>query len=131
MNENPANTTTPADELKKKAELKKAGVETELEKLQTSIATLRAFVSKWYEILAPFDYSASAYHHPTISFYSFGEANKDSKAIARSLGNDGWKREKNPHTCGAINWVKEIDGVKLTIHEAEKVDMKLIQEVKL
>lgn len=54
-----------------------------------------------------------------------------AKEIARLFGANGWKRVPHGHSCGAINWIKEFEGFKLTIEYAENLKPTLIEQVKI
>lgn len=95
---------------------------------EKEIADMRAWLLRNRERIAPFIFCTSG---RTICFYSFIRTEGQQKDIAKAFGKDGWKREKDSHTCGALHWFKEFDGVTLKIHEAEIVKFNPIDEVKL
>lgn len=55
---------------------------------------------------------------------------RDHREVAKLFGAEGWIRERNPHSCGSIDWVKVVDGVRLKIEGAEHAP-ELKKEVRL
>jgi hypothetical protein len=99
---------------------------------EKEMAILRKFFEKHRETLSPFGWTCYAWNDLEIKFgrYDFNGC-KDPKAIARAFGADGWTRKHNRSACGAIDWFKVVDGVILTIEDAENIKPKLIDNVKL
>lgn len=98
--------------------------------LEQTIATCRAFMEKHKETLAPFEWSMFGYD-PSCTFYSWNQPEGYPKNIAKAFGADGWTRVHDPHTCGSVNWLKQIDGITITLKEAENIKPTLRTEVKL
>lgn len=109
-------------------EKKFADQENRFSTTETTIALLREFFKKHRDLLAPFDWTCYGWGDPDMSF-SVSDR-QQAKDIAAAFGKGGWTRERDPYTCGYINWIKEFDGVEITIKGAE-VAPKLIEEVKL
>lgn len=95
---------------------------------EAKIATLREFIVKYREPLSLFPNWKAFGFHGDIDFSNYEEKHKE---IARAFGADGWTRKKHSYTCGAINWEKTLDGVKITIECAETVKFNPIEQVKL
>ena len=102
--------------------------EKKFQQQEKKIADMRAWLERNRERLGHYGWSIC---DRTVNFYSFLRSEGQQKDIARAFGKDGWKREKDDYTCGAIHWVKEFDGATLKIHEAEIVKLNPIDEVKL
>lgn len=96
-------------------------------KLELAIATLRRFMVKHHDTLAPFRWKAYGWD-TEIKFDTYNDAPKE---IAKAFGSNGWTRKHDRFSCGSINWEKEVDGCKLIIECAENIKPKLIDEVKL
>ena len=93
-------------------------------------ATLRAFFEKHREAISPFHWRAYGWCDTEIVFNHYSDSGKE-KEIARAFGKDGWKRVADRFACGAIKWVKELDGCQLIIENAESLKPSLIETVKL
>lgn len=106
-----------------------SGQEAQLVKQEQVAANLRAFFAKHREALSPFVWKCYGWDDEVE--FDIGYSNPVAKPIARAFGADGWTRKANSYTCGAINWHKTVDGVRLTIRNAESLKPKLIAEVKL
>lgn len=107
-----------------------------LESVEKNLGQIREFIRKHKSaLLLCENWTVGPTHYPTLTIRSgYGEQSKaafNPKMIARSLGAEGWKREKNSYTCGQIDWKKTIDGVQVEIAGAEYIAPKLIEEVKL
>ena len=103
-------TETTVDEIQEKFDTQ----ERRFAELEQHVSNLREFFAKYRDAIAPFSWSC--YGFDAISFYAGTEHYKTEnkpKAIARAFGADGWTREFNSSTCGAVNWLKTIDGVVL------------------
>jgi hypothetical protein len=125
---NPAINETTTQPEPSEADKKFEATESEFKEKEVKIAALRAFLVKYREPLSLFlNWKAFAFHGD-IDFSNYDSKQKE---IARAFGADGWVRKKHSYTCGAINWEKTLDGVKLTIESAEQINPKLIEEVKL
>lgn len=97
--------------------------------VENSLATCRAFWAKHRETLLRFSY---------FGFYGWDEKfgitatdRAHAMEIAKSFGEEGWKREFDSSICGRVNWVKTVDGMEITIHGAEMVKPTLNETVKL
>lgn len=100
--------------------------------VEKCLATLRAFIAKFKEQIAPFEFHAyESSGTPHINFDCTYGNKEQQKNIANALGKDGWTRERDNFTCGRINWSKVIDGVEVKITGAEHQNPALIKEVKL
>lgn len=93
-------------------------------------AVLRAFFEKHRETIAPFKWRAYGWCDTEIEFQSYSK-HPMAKEIANAFGKNGWRRVPNRHSCGAIDWRKDLDGCVLIIKTAEQLEPKVIEEVKL
>ena len=110
-----------------KVRLKFEGQEKTFLEVETTLATCRAFFAKHREALAAFEWRCWGWDNE-IKFSHY--YNEDPKSIAKAFGASGWTREHDRHSCGAINWKKQLDGMTLIIEGAESIKPKLIEEVK-
>ncbi len=102
-------------------------------KTEHCIAVLRAFFAKHAAALEQIDFRAYGWNDTvvTINNRTWGENPLTPTQIAALFGQTGWNRKHSTYTCGAVDWVKELDGCTLTIENAESIKPKLIDEVKL
>ena len=135
MNETTTPTTQPdnedAQELLRAINKKFDDQEKRFTDTEANLATLRAFFLKHREALSPFTWSCYGWADTDIDFHCPGWPEQKAKDIARALGADGWTRKRSPHTCGSIDWHKEMDGCHLIIRNAENINPKLVETVKL
>lgn len=101
-------------------------------KTESCIAALRAFFSKHAASLEQFSWRAYGWNDKeiTVDSHQYGEKRLTPKEIAALFGLDGWVRQHSTFACGAIDWVKHLDGCVLKIENAESIRPKLIEEVK-
>lgn len=102
-------------------------VEKRFRDIEKNLALTREFLTKHREKIEQHTFRAYGWDNEIV-FYGYDQ---DSKAIARAFGSEGWTRQHDSYSCGAINWHKEVDGIKLKIENAENIKPKLIEAVKL
>lgn len=125
---NPALPTITPEEIEKRFKAQ----EDKFVVIEKCLATLRAFLAKFKEQIAPFEFHAYESSGAPHIYFDCTYNNKDQqKNIATALGKEGWEREKDNFTCGRINWSKVVDGVEIKITGAEHLNPNLIKEVKL
>jgi hypothetical protein len=84
---------------------------------ESTLAKCRAFWDKHQDTLMRFRPDMVYGFLLQCEFPSYAN---DPKEVAKAFGPHGWVRQKNAHTCGVIDWTKEVDGVTLIIRGAEK-----------
>jgi hypothetical protein len=106
--------------------------EENFKKTERCIAALRAFFAKHAAALEQIEWRAYGWNEKEISINhrTWGENPLEPKQIASLFGLDGWTRRHNSGSCGAVNWLKELDGCTLIIENAESIKPKLIETVK-
>lgn len=82
-----------------------------INKVQDQIDRTKNFANRLGEHAGLFDVSLSAYGPNVNASCTPSEAGL--VAIGKSLGRDGWKKE---HVVNSENWLKEIDGVEVTLY---------------
>jgi hypothetical protein len=102
---------------------------TRLDRVESDVRLVRQFITNYKSAFSK-----------VKSFYAWGWdteikmhpiSAQTAKEIAVLFGPEGWERIHDSGTCGSINWLKTIDGIKLVIEGAENIKPKLIAEVKL
>lgn len=101
-------------------------------KTEECIAALRAFFAKHAEAMEQINFRAYGWNDKEINIANraWGQNVLAPKQIAALFGLDGWMRQHNSGACGAVDWVKQLDGCMLVIENAESIKPKLIETVK-
>jgi hypothetical protein len=95
-----------------------------------AITLLRTFLNTHKKALIGFgSWTVGSVVSPDISFYKrhdsiLGGSNNpkfNPLAIARYFGLFGWEREPDRSSCGRIDWVKNVDGIRVRIKGVEEM----------
>lgn len=125
---NPANIEaklTAADEV----QVKILQIEDGFRQVEAFLLTARNFLFKHSGNLEGLDFRCWGWSQEVV-FMLYGQV-RDPKEIARRFGSDGWTREHDKYTCGAVHWVKTVDGVRLKVENAESIKPTLNPTVRL
>ena len=104
-------------------------IEAGFRKVETWLMAARNFLAAHADKLEGIDFRCWGWTEEIV-FQTWGEV-RDPKEMARRFGADGWKREADQHSCGAIHWVKVVDGVRLKVENAERVKPQINETVRL
>lgn len=125
---NPANieaSLTAANEVQKKI----IEIETGFREIETFIIAARQFLMQNADKLNGIAFRCYGWSKQIV-FNTWGDVT-EPKEIARRFGADGWTREHDSHTCGAVHWLKTVDGIQLRVENAETIKPTLNQNVRL
>lgn len=98
-------------------------------RLQETLNACREFVNNHRDELAQVPNWSCWGWDMSLDISPWGE--HDPKSIAKVFGVDGWVRKHNSSACGQIDWQKTIDGITVSIINAENIKPKMIETVKL
>ena len=112
------------EEIKKRIKESQANVDACRKFIEKHSATIDAISEKQF-------YCSMYGWNSDLDIQTYSNDKLDFKSIAALFGADGWTRKFNPTACGSIDWHKTVDGINITLKNAEQVKPTLIEEVKL
>lgn len=99
-------------------------------KTENAVCRCRAFLTEHQDKLQDLYFRCYGWDAEiTFSGYQFNLSTP--RDIAKRFGADGWERVAKASRCGAFDWVKTVDGVRLIIESAETLDPKFKKEVRI